>query len=80
MWGAWPALTPSSWTVAQAWAQNFVSQLLRTDEATPQRATHAAPLPAHELLAAYRNSSRRLLMLCLGGSSADGNTPSTLFF
>ena len=60
---------------AQAWAQNFVSQLQRTADAhtASDRTTHALPLPTHELLGAYRNASRRLLMLCMGGTFLPGS-------
>jgi len=52
----------------QAWAQAFVSQLERGSQPPSALSTPAAPLPTEHVSVSYAASSRRLIVLGVGGT------------
>ena len=54
---------------SQAWAQAFIASLAEQSvDDLSRQASHAVPLPADEVVAAYANASRRLLVIGVGGT------------
>ena len=54
---------------SQAWAQNFIASLEEQDpDGLRTQTSHGHPLPVTDVLAAYTNATRRLLVLGVGGT------------